>query len=376
MNFLETEKNDDSFAYFDVQNLSIDHSLIMSEIEEYKDLIFSPNSLHQIYFKENANLDTIEIIKNLLSISEYINDSKIDKIILLNLDDEEIKVLLESTYENPSTWQLPYEYEDDKYTLTDIPNFRTMNTFIKKLIDKDLSPIEQVMKIYDQIKLMDYEQNDEIIQLPEIILKKKANSYGMNKLFSYILSKQGFKTFVAETMIDNNKSYVTLVEIKDEKYNLDGIYLFDPSMDTLSKNDYKSESIRRINYNFFALSLQSMKKLNYDERLLNILSILAIDDCNYSKEKLENSKSKIVNLEAKKLIKLFNEGYEKIHQRIKDTKNIDIDTIIRINDVLYSSKKEKYNEYLRNNFYSRKQDLFIKETEEEIEELINEEKNK
>jgi hypothetical protein len=348
----------------------------MSEIEEYKDLIFSPNSLHQIYFKENANLDTIEIIKNLLSISEYINDSKIDKIILLNLDDEEIKVLLESTYENPSTWQLPYEYEDDKYTLTDIPNFRTMNTFIKKLIDKDLSPIEQVMKIYDQIKLMDYEQNDEIIQLPEIILKKKANSYGMNKLFSYILSKQGFKTFVAETMIDNNKSYVTLVEIKDEKYNLDGIYLFDPSMDTLSKSDYKSESIRRINYNFFALSLQSMKKLNYDERLLNILSILAIDDCNYSKEKLENSKSKIVNLEAKKLIKLFNEGYEKIHQRIKDTKNIDIDTIIRINDVLYSSKKEKYNEYLRNNFYSRKQDLFIKETEEEIEELINEEKNK
>lgn len=376
MNFLETEKNDDSFAYFDVQNLSIDHSLIMSEIEEYKDLIFSPNSLHQIYFKEEANLDTIEIIKNLLSISEYINDSKIDKIILLDLNDEEITSLLESTYENPSTWQLPYEYEDDKYTLTDIPNFRTMNSFIKKLTDKNLSPIEQVMKIYDQVKLMEYEQSDEVMQLPEIILKKKANSYGMNKLFSYILAKLGFKTFIGKTTIDNNESYVTLVEIKDKKYNLDGIYLFDPSMDTLSKNDYKSESIRRINYNFFGLSLQSIKKLKYNEKLLNILSILAIDDYNYSKEKVETSKSKIVNLELKKLLKLFNKHYEEIYQRIKNTKNIDVDIIIRINDVLYPSKKEKYDEYLKNNFHSRKQELFIREAEEEIEELIKEEKNK
>ena len=37
--------------YFNVQNLSFDHPLTSSEIEEFKTIIFSINDLTQIYFK-------------------------------------------------------------------------------------------------------------------------------------------------------------------------------------------------------------------------------------------------------------------------------------------------------------------------------------
>ena len=376
MNFLETTENDDSFAYFDVQNLSIDHSLIMSEIEEYKDLIFSPNSLRQIYFKNDVDVDTIELIKNLLSISEYVDDSKIEKFILLDLSKEDLDKLLKESYENPSTWKLPYEIEDDCYTLTDVPNYRTMNAFIDKIRNNNYSPVEIIMKVYDEVKLMDYIQDDEEELLPEIIIGKKANSFGMNKLFSYILTSFGFKTFMGETVLDGNKSFVTLVGIKDTKYNICGIYLFDPSMDTLPKETYKTDSIRKINYNFFLLPLCCMTRLKYGEKLHNLLSLLAIEDTEYSKEKVENSKVKKIQEEVKRLIATFGVSYEKIHDTIKGSKKVDIDTIIRINDTLYSNKNEKYNQYLKQNYNIRKDDLFEKETEEEINDFIKEEKNK
>ena len=67
MNILESKEIDDSlsFDYFDVQNLLIDHSFSNEEIDNYKDLIFSPNSLRQIYFKGSCDLKTIELIKDL-----------------------------------------------------------------------------------------------------------------------------------------------------------------------------------------------------------------------------------------------------------------------------------------------------------------------
>lgn len=376
MNFLETSKDEEQFAYFDVQNLSIDHSLIMSEIEEYKDLIFSPNCLEQIYFKDGCDIRTIELIKDLLSISEYVDDSKIDKYILIRLQADDIERLLNATYENPSTWNLPYERENDNYALTDIPHFRAMHAFIKKILNIHYSNIEQIMKIYDEIKLMDFDQEEDFSSLPDIVIKRRANSYGMNKLFAYVLSVMGYKAFVGETIQNDVKSYVTLVEVKDEKYNLDGIYVFDPSMDTLSKEDYKNDNIRRINYNFFGIPLSYMSRLSYDEKLLDILSLLSIEDTEYSKEKLENSKSKAVKQKRDLLLKTFKQDFGTIHDTMRRTKEIDIETIVRINDVVYPNKQERYNDYLRENYTTRKKELFVKEAKEELEDFIKEEKNK
>ena len=373
MDMIKTSEEDNSFMYFDVQNLSIDHSLTSKEIERYKDLIFSPNSLQQIYFKGNCDLKTIEVIKSLLTISEYVDDSKIDKYILLDLDTEKKNKILDDVYEHPDKWQLPYETEDDCFTLTDIPTYRTMNQYINKLIDKELSPIEQVMKIYDQVKLMDFEANDSMDLLTDIIMKKKTNSYGMNKLFSYVLNLLGYNTIMGVT---EKNDFFTFVDIKDSKYDLDGIYVFDPSMDYLSREDYSKDSVRRINYNYFGNTLDSLNRVVYDEKPVGILAILSIDDKDFSVEKAENIKSNKLLREKEKILKTFNLDYKGLYDRINNTKRIDVDKIISINDVLYDEKKENYNHVLKENYLTRKKELFNKDTQEELDEIVLEENNK
>lgn len=365
--------DEDTYVYLDVQNLSIDHSLTIPEIEKCKDLIFSPNNLQQIYFKDKCDSKTIEVIKSLLAISDYIDDSKIEKYILIDLNQEEKEKILSDVYENPSTWQLPYELDDDRFALTDIPTYRTMNLFISKLLNKELSCIEQIMRIYDGIKIMDFESNDNHDLLTEIIMKKKTNSYGMNKLFSYILNVLGYSTFMGVT---DKGDFITLVDVKDEKYNVDGIYAFDPSMDNLSKEDYSKESVRRINYNFFGNNLDSLNRVTYGERPSGILAIVSIDDRDFSIEKIDNIRDSRMLKEKERFLNAFNMNYRELYDRIHSTKRIDVDTIISIVDVLYKDKKENYDYVLKENFLSRKKELFNKNTQEELEETIKEENNK
>lgn len=372
MDFLDYKDNEEIFAYFDIQNLSIDHSLSSKEIEEYKDLIFSPNSLKQIYFKDKCDLKTILLIKDLLTISDYVDDFKVEKYILLDLNKKDYKVLVDEIFEYPTTWKLPCEIENDNIVLLDIPKIRIINSFVKKLKD-DISSIEQVMKVYDVIKLFDYVKNsDDSYQ--NIIKNKKTDSKGMNKLFSYVLGELGYNTFVGRVKEDDEDTFVTLVEIKDKKYNLDGIYLFDPSMDSLSKDDYLREEVRRINYNYFGLNLFDLNRLKYSVKFKGILSILSLDDLEYALEKEEICQDKNTIRENQKILNEFNLSFSDLYKKIKESKRVDIDTIVKINDVLYPMKKEKYNEYLIKNYNARYEELFEKNTLEELQDFIDFEK--
>ena len=368
MDFLDYKDNEEYFAYFDIQNLSIDHSLTSKEIEEYKDLIFSPNGLKQIYFKDKCDLKTILLIKDLLTISDYVDNFKVEKYVLLDLNNEDYNILLNETFEYPTTWKLPCEFENDNIVLLDIPKIRFIDSFVKKFVD-DLSSVEQAMKVYDTIKLFDYEDNcDERYQ--NIIMNKKANSKGMNKLFSYVLAKLGYKTFVGKIRSEDEESYVTLVEIKDKKYKIDGIYLFDPSMDSLSKDKYLKEDVRKINYNFFGLNLMTMNRLKYKDNLSGILSILSLEDIDYAEEKIEICQDKNIIRENQKITNIFNLSFSDLYNKLKNSVQISVDKIVKINDALYPNKQEKYNDYLISNYQSRKEELFEKNTDEELKEFI------
>lgn len=371
MDFLDNIDNEEIIAYFDIQNLSIDHSLSSKEVEEYKDLIFSPNGLRQIYFKDKCDLKTILLIKNLLTISDYIDNFKVEKYVLLDLNKEDYHTLLNETFEYPTTWKLPCEIENDNIVLLDIPKIRYIDTFVKKLKD-DLSSVEQVMKVYDTIKLFDY-NNDSDERYQNIIQNRKASSKGMNKLFSYTLNKLGYKSFVGRIKGDD-ESFLTLVEINDNKYKMNGIYLFDPSMDSLSKDKYMKEEVRRINYNFFGLNLLSMNRLKYKDKLQGILSILSLEDIEYAEEKEEICQDKNTIRENQKILNVFGLPFNELYNKIKNTNQLSIDTIVKINDVLYPEKQDKYNEYLINNYNSRKDEIFEKNTLEELEEFIKTEK--
>lgn len=362
----------ESSAFFDAPILHIDHSLLSKEIEVYKNLIFSQNNLEQIYFVDNCDLKTILLIKNLLTISDYIDNSKIEEYVLINLNKDEFELLVNAPYENPENWHLPYLVKDDDFYLTNIPNLRLIESFINEFNENDFSPLEIVMKIYDKVKLFNYDDNIKS-NIPEIIKSKCADSNGLNQVFSYILDKLNFKTFLIEVESDSN-SLVTLVLVDDKKYNINGIYLFDPSEDNLPKEKYKKD-IRRINYNFFGVNFFSLNNLNYEFRYKKLFGILAIDNYDCAKEKEEICKDSDILKEKEKVIKIFNLSFDELYNKLKNSNTIDIDIIIKINDVLYKEKDEKYNEYLKYNYNSRKEELFKKNTEEELNDYINLVKN-
>ena len=373
MNSLETNVVEDSinFSYFDVQNLVIDHSFSNEEIESIKDLVFSPNNLQQIYFKGDCDYKTIELVKNLLTISDYAVDSAIEKYILIDLTPKELLMLLSSTFKNPSTWNVPYSKNEDTYELTDIPRYRTLNTFIRKLFNGNLSQTEQIMKVYDEIKLFEFDTESTNTQLPDIVSDKKTNSYGFNFLFTYILKSFGYKTSIAKIDSKGEESYISLVEVNDPKYNIYGLYIFDPSMDNLPKEKYDNNDIRRVNYNYFMLPLSVFLRNKYGDSLTGALSLLAIDDLKYSEEKKENCKSNAVLKEVEQLLKVFNIDYSKLHEKLKNSKPISIEQLLEMVTVLYQNK---LNDIIKDNYLNRKEELFSKDTEEELNSFVEKEK--
>lgn len=373
MDFLDSMGIEESFDYFDVQNLSIDHPLSCNEIDQYKALIFSPNRLRQIYFKDDVDIESIELIKDLLSISDYVDDSLVEKYIIKKFDDYSINALLDSIYENPSTWIITYDKNDMNYELADIPKCRRLINYIESLKNKDFSPLEQVLKVYDEVKLYDYvNQLDNSVNITSLIIDKKGTSYEFNKLFCYLLNSLGFKAYVGLLKNnDNKKSFYTIVDIKDDVYNIDGIYLFEPSLDNLPKNIYTNDDVRKMNYNYFGISLYDMNYLSKDDKLHGILSYIVVDDYDYCNEKIMELKSFELKKEYKTLMNTFNMSLIDLYSRIKNTNSISIYTIITAINSIYgkSSSINNYEVLLKENYNIRKNDLFNKSIEEEINDI-------
>lgn len=378
LDVLESSENENSFDYFNVQNISFDHPLTSSEIEEFKSIVFSLNNLRQIYFKGTIDVSSIELIKNLMALGGYILDGAVEKYVVTMLSSSDMNKILESNYENPETWQIAYDLDDDSFVLTSIPKCRSFFAYlnrIKTLVEKEeLTDFEKVLRVYDIIKTYNYsDSSNDSLQLAEIVEMQTAGSKGFNKLFSFILSQLGINSFVGrEKDSDKKESYITLVDIKDEKYGVDGIYLFDPSMDSLPAEIYKSEDIRRINYNYFGLNISDIHYSICNDMLIGALGILAIDDYDYSYERKKSNKDSATTKEFEQLNRRFLLKYSDLFQRVQNSKTIPIDTICTAVNNIYG-ENDKVNDYerlLRENYESRKAELFNPKTEEILSNLL------
>lgn len=378
LDVLESSTVENSFDYFNVQNISFDHPLTSSEIDQFKAIIFSLNNLRQIYFKGTIDVESIEMIKNLLSMSGFVDDEMIEKYIVTIFSRDDLNRILSSNYENPATWQVAYDVDDNSFALADIPKCRSFYSYIDRINllsnVEGLSDFEKVLRVYDIVKMYDFSSDSSLnVSLPDIVESNIASSYGFNKLFSYILSNLGFSTFVGrEKDSDGAEAYVTLVEIKDDKYHVDGIYLFDPSMDTLPKDTYKSEDIRRINYNYFGLNISDIDYSLYGDMLIGALGILAINDFDYSDEKRRANKDNLIAKEFSMLHRAFLLKYDDLYRRVSESSPISFDTISLAIDNIYGENKnvEDYGTLIRDNYDSRKSELFSPKTEDVLGKLL------
>ena len=360
--------DDETLKYVGVTHIDFKTHLSPKELVEVQDIIFSINTLIQITFKDGTEVSDIENIKHLIELSPICDDKKIEKLILRRNSVQDIKKILAMPYENPDTWHIAYEINKDNYTLTTLPNYRILEEYIDivlSCVKQDMSPLEKIKEVYDFIKLLELDK-DGSSHIPDIVKKRRTNNLGFSLLFSKILERLGIKSFIGKIERDGKTEYISIISIEDEKYDASGIYAFDPASDSLPKNVYKSDAIRKISYNFFGLRLEEMQNTKENDKLMGTLSLLVSDSFDFSKRK-------IIPKEKEKLESIFNITLDILFDRIKKTKKIKDEKLVEL--FLSTIHKEDFlglnrniEELLKNNYYLRKKEIF---NEEEKREEIN-----
>ena len=348
---LETIKKDifinNDLRYYDLSNIFFDRPLKEKDIEELKQIFISLNNISQLYFKNNIDVESIEKIKYLLEISPTMTDSLIEKFILEE-NSCDYKKLININFANPSTWYISFREFNYEYKMISVDIYREINKYItlalEKVVNEKYSVIEKILLIYDFCK--GFKVVEENLQVVDILKLKRANNFGFVVVFQYLLKEIGIDSFIGEALVDNKKYNVVIANIKDIKYNIDGIYLFDPLSDSLSNEEQIDESLKNINYNFFAIQLNEYENTIFKDKLIDVLSCL-IHDFEYDLEKLKFiSRSTKTQLENS-----FNMSFADIHQKMENSKSID--DIVKF-EVIKSVYEKNSNIIIENYNYRKK----------------------
>ncbi|MDD6879240.1 MAG: hypothetical protein PUD59_03305 [bacterium] len=334
--------------YYDITNIFFDAPINDFQINNLKNILFSINNITQIYFRENIDIKSIEIVKYLLEISPTMNDKNVEKYIL-NPSKLELDLLLNLNLENEQTWYISFEYENNRAQLISFSEYKIINNELNCIITKlklsNLSQIEKILKIYDYCKLIELkdEYND---NLSTSLKFNISNKEGLVCIFQLLLKKINIKSFIGNTINDNEKNKTVIIDVDDDKYNINGIYLFDILNDYLYKGDVP-DNIRTINYNYFCIKLNYYSNTIFQDRLSGILYYLS-HDLNYDLEKIYNiPKDSIKSLEES-----FELNYIDIHDRIIKTTEISENTMISI-----ITNDSELGKMIKDNYLSRKDKL-------------------
>ena len=358
--------SEEMLKYVGITNLDFRTALSKEEIEEVQRMLFSINTLMQVTFKDGTRVRDIEDIKHIIELSPMCDDKKVEKMILRNNTQQEVNELLSMPYMNPDTWHICYQVKDGTYMITTLPNYRVMEEYISivlSCIKDEMSPLEKIKEIYDFVKLLELDEQASS-RVPDIIVNRKASCLGFNVLFKEILSRIGIKSYIGDISRDGKFEHITIVDVVDDKYQADGIYVFDPSSDSIPKELYKSDAIRKVNYNFFGLSLDDITKTKYDDKLVGVLLYLTSESFDYSNRKVDLK-------DKKKLESIFELSFEEIFNRVKKTKKIKEKSLIdmfvsTVHKDDFLGLNRNIEELMNNNYSLRKKEIFDFVDEEEL----------
>jgi len=157
---------------------------------------------------------------------------------------------------------------------------------IKIVKNSNLSQLEQIVYIYDMVKKRCYSSSDNDIRdgrdLDRVLSSEYIVCTGYSNLFNAYLKCLGVPAMSLISISRNHQR--SLVYLNDFKYNIKGVYAFDPTWDRLKDNN--SNYIN--NYNYFCMPLSisnisapddmySVVKINFDELLKLDENISSID---------------------------------------------------------------------------------------------------
>ena len=94
---------------------------------------------------------------------------------------------------------------------------------------------------------------------------------GYSQLLRQLLKEIGIKSCSYSTIIRDNddklKHQRLIVKVEDDKYGIDGLYIFDPTWDSLSKNNKDKDPLKKYNH--------YMRSLIYKNEISPINSVIS-----------------------------------------------------------------------------------------------------
>lgn len=253
MDLLQVQKNREMFFdelekiknYSILENKVIDFDLIIKDFNKFKEKfsnIFlvdknTDSSINFIIYDDSLN----EMDKIIKFIKKYKN---LNITLHLNHYSNFVEAINEEDLPN---LQIKFENSEKPISYKEFYNMhKKLNEIIEFVKHYDLSPLEQVILIYDIVKANVYKKEEinesytKSRNLNEIIYNDKIVCVGYANLINYLLTNLGFKnkciiTRNKETKIGHQKNYLYL---EDNKYDIKGVFFLDVTADSKKIEDY------------------------------------------------------------------------------------------------------------------------------------------
>lgn len=220
------------------------------------------------------NISDIEFFYEPDVVSKFVNDNPIlltKRIIFsdYNLLDNSLIEKIESNFKDTSNIYFKIK---GNYSLITFDEYKNTACSINKKVAEverfDFSPLEKIMYVYDMVRDKVYSEVDEdedkahSRNLSSALLGDKIVCLGYSIIFQTLLNKLDIDCYkITLKDINSNDGHARVaVHVKDEKYDIDGVYFFDPTWDCKrSENDNKF----LLSYKYFAMTKEKIDE--YDE---------------------------------------------------------------------------------------------------------------
>ena len=161
-------------------------------------------------------------------------------------DDEYVSKLIEKIKE-PEKIYINAEENSENVSLMDYKEtIDTINKMIEKVKSKNLSPFEQLIYIYDLVRDRKYKESEtdnpySSRDITPVLKGEEIVCIGYSEIFDAIVKKLGYISIIQILHNSDNTSghARNMVYIKDDKHNVDGIFVFDLTMGRKIDNSNK-----------------------------------------------------------------------------------------------------------------------------------------
>lgn len=268
------EINTKELEQFDNQNQMIRNEILRKKLfEEADEIVFyDTDEGIEKYIRDNPIIMEKKIIINLIEEADGLDYGK-----MISLR-EKFKGLENNIYLKTNNNSEVIKFSD--YCKTVI----LLDEIVKNVKKLDLSPMEEIMLVYDIVRDREYVSEDEnesesiSRDLTSVLFGDKIVCLGYANIMQAILKRLGYNSTInyLNEVNDATRGHARCsVYVKDPKYNIEGAYFFDPTFDCKKKNENFLNS-----YKYFALSLGQMNRYDngylYDESIVskNLYSVL------------------------------------------------------------------------------------------------------